>query len=176
MCSTDFVLRFQGFQYSSPDSSADCFGGRSARECLYSSPQSHEESDLDLNHSFRLHALIENIVNFISGDVGNAPAFKEPEESVSTSPQAIIIAMEQQQCRAEVCSDSLFVRCLSSLPPTDFVYVVPLWLCFLYLYSCVWRPFTRLWCWFLGWRRKAVRQALEVELDAQASVFTLPLC
>ncbi len=123
MCSTDFVLRFQGFQYSSPDSSADCFGGRSARECLYSS---HEESDLDLNHSFRLHALIENIVNFISGDVGNAPAFKEPEESVSTSPQAIIIAMEQQQCRAEVCSDSLFVRCLSSLPPTDFVYVVPL--------------------------------------------------
>lgn len=96
------MLCFQGFLYSSPDSSADWFGGRSARECLYSSPQSYEESDIDLSQSLRLHALIENIVNFISGDVGNAPAFKEPEESVSTSPQAIIIAMEQQQSRAEV--------------------------------------------------------------------------
>lgn len=109
MCSTDFVLRFQGLLYSSPDSSADWFGGRSARECLYSSPQSYEESDLNLSHSFRLHALIENIVNFISGDVGNAPAFKEPEESVSTSPQAIIIAMEQQQSRAEVCVLTLYL-------------------------------------------------------------------
>lgn len=103
-----FTPKKRGFLYSSPDSSADWFGGRSARECLYSSPQSYsQESDLDLSHSFRLHALIENIVNFISGDVGNAPAFKEPEESVSTSPQAIIIAMEQQQSRAELRLEAL---------------------------------------------------------------------
>ncbi|XP_016421585.1 probable E3 ubiquitin-protein ligase HERC1 [Sinocyclocheilus rhinocerous] len=102
-----FTPKKRGFLYSSPDSSADWFGGRSARECLYSSPQSYEESDLDLSHSFRLHALIENIVNFISGDVGNAPVFKEPEESVSTSPQAIIIAMEQQQSRAELRLEAL---------------------------------------------------------------------
>lgn len=117
------MLCFQGFLYSSPDSSADWFGGRSARECLYSSPQSYEESDIDLSQSLRLHALIENIVNFISGDVGNAPAFKEPEESVSTSPQAIIIAMEQQQSRAEVRAFSIFIclcyyRCL---PPTHLM-------------------------------------------------------
>lgn len=42
------------------------------------------------------------MVSFISGDVGLAPAFKEPEESMSTSPQATILAMEQQQSRAEV--------------------------------------------------------------------------
>ncbi|KTF92774.1 hypothetical protein cypCar_00003724 [Cyprinus carpio] len=102
-----FTPKKRGFLYSSPDSSADWFGGRSARECLYSSPQSYEESDLDLSNSFRLHALIENIVNFLSGDVGNAPAFKEPEESVSTSPQAIIIAMEQQQSRAELRLEAL---------------------------------------------------------------------
>lgn len=107
-CLAFFFLFFQGFLYSSPDSSADWFGGRLTRECFYSSSQSYDESDLDLNHSLRLHALIENIVNFISGDVGNAPAFKEPEESVSTSPQAIITAMEQQQSRAEVCGFNLF--------------------------------------------------------------------
>ncbi|XP_067298543.1 probable E3 ubiquitin-protein ligase HERC1 isoform X4 [Pseudorasbora parva] len=102
-----FTPKKRGFLYSSPDSSADWFGGRSARECLYSSPHSYEESDIDLSQSLRLHALIENIVNFISGDVGNAPAFKEPEESVSTSPQAIIIAMEQQQSRAELRLEAL---------------------------------------------------------------------
>ena len=49
------------------------------------------------------------MVSFISGDVGLAPAFKEPEESMSTSPQATILAMEQQQSRAEVrgCSGTL---------------------------------------------------------------------
>lgn len=45
------------------------------------------------------------MVSFISGDVGLAPAFKEPEESMSTSPQATILAMEQQQNRAEVSHD-----------------------------------------------------------------------
>lgn len=46
------------------------------------------------------------MVSFISGDVGLAPAFKELEESMSTSPQATILAMEQQQNRAEVSRDS----------------------------------------------------------------------
>lgn len=46
------------------------------------------------------------MVSFISGDVGLAPAFKEPEESMSTSPQATILAMEQQQNRAEVTHDA----------------------------------------------------------------------
>ncbi|KAF4017395.1 hypothetical protein G4228_009189 [Cervus hanglu yarkandensis] len=59
------------------------------------------ESDFDLTKSLGVHTLIENVVSFVSGDVGNAPGFKEPEESMSTSPQASIIAMEQQQLRAE---------------------------------------------------------------------------
>lgn len=62
----------------------------------------YEESDLDLSRSLGVHALIDNMVSFISGDVGLTPAFKEPEESMSTSPQAVILAMEQQQSRAEV--------------------------------------------------------------------------
>lgn len=66
------------------------------------SAHSYEESDLDLSCSLGIHALIDNMVSFISGDVGLAPAFKEPEESMSTSPQATILAMEQQQSRAEV--------------------------------------------------------------------------
>lgn len=66
-----------------------------------------------------VHALIDNMVSFISGDVGLAPAFKEPEESMSTSPQATILAMEQQQSRAEVTfhpstsSSHYFCCCLS---------------------------------------------------------------
>lgn len=67
---------------------------------------SYEESDLDLSRSLGVHALIDNMVSFISGDVGLAPAFKEPEESMSTSPQATILAMEQQQNRAEVSDDT----------------------------------------------------------------------
>lgn len=55
-----------------------------------------------MSRSLGIHALIDNMVSFISGDVGLAPAFKEPEESMSTSPQATILAMEQQQSRAEV--------------------------------------------------------------------------
>ncbi|TRY89487.1 hypothetical protein DNTS_016060 [Danionella cerebrum] len=74
---------------------------------FHSEKKSYDESDLDLSLSLRLHALIENIVNFLSGDVGNPPAFKEPEESVSTSPQAIIAAMEQQQSRAELRLEAL---------------------------------------------------------------------
>lgn len=71
------------------------------RDWFHSSSYSFE-SDFDLTKSLGVHTLIENVVSFVSGDVGNAPGFKEPEESMSTSPQASIIAMEQQQLRAEV--------------------------------------------------------------------------
>lgn len=69
---------------------------------MYGSAHSYEESELDLSRALGVHALIDNMVSFVSGDVGNAPAFKEPEEGTSTSPQGAIIAMEQQQSRAEV--------------------------------------------------------------------------
>nr|XP_033775643.1 probable E3 ubiquitin-protein ligase HERC1 isoform X2 [Geotrypetes seraphini] len=77
-----------------------------SRDWMYNSC-SFEESDFDLSKSFGVHTLIENIVSFVSGDVGNTPGFKEPEESMSTSPQACIIAMEQQQLRAELRLEAL---------------------------------------------------------------------
>lgn len=91
-----------GLLHSTPDSSADWFAGRSGREHLYSTPQSYDESDLDLSHTLGVHALIDNIITFVSGDVCTVPTFKEPEESMSTSPQATVVAMEKQQSRAEV--------------------------------------------------------------------------
>ncbi|XP_035381674.1 probable E3 ubiquitin-protein ligase HERC1 isoform X2 [Electrophorus electricus] len=97
----------RGLLHGPPDSSADQFGVRWGQECLYSSPPSYEGSDLDLSRALRVHALIDNIVAFISGDVASAPAFKEPEENMSTSPQAITTAMEQQQSRAELRLEAL---------------------------------------------------------------------
>ncbi|XP_028637266.1 probable E3 ubiquitin-protein ligase HERC1 [Grammomys surdaster] len=76
------------------------------RAWFYNSSYSFE-SDFDLTKSLGVHTLIENVVSFVSGDVGNAPGFKEPEESMSTSPQASIIAMEQQQLRAELRLEAL---------------------------------------------------------------------
>lgn len=76
------------------------------RDWFYNSSYSFE-SDFDLTKSLGVHTLIENVVSFVSGDVGNAPGFKEPEESMSTSPQASIIAMEQQQLRAELRLEAL---------------------------------------------------------------------
>lgn len=92
-----------GLLHSSPDSLAETwFRAKLSRQRSYGSAHSYEESDLDLNCSLGVHALIDNMVSFISGDVGLAPAFKELEEGMSTSPQATILAMEQQQSRAEV--------------------------------------------------------------------------
>ncbi|XP_069758992.1 probable E3 ubiquitin-protein ligase HERC1 isoform X8 [Narcine bancroftii] len=74
----------------------------------YSRDLSYETSHLssmlerDLNQSFGTHTFIDNIVSFVSGGVGTSPAFKEPEENMSSNPQAIIIAMEQQQLRSEL--------------------------------------------------------------------------
>uniref|UniRef100_H0V6J8 HECT-type E3 ubiquitin transferase n=1 Tax=Cavia porcellus TaxID=10141 RepID=H0V6J8_CAVPO len=77
-----------------------------SRDWLYNSSYSFE-SDFDLTKSLGVHTLIENVVSFVSGDVGNTPGFKEPEDSMSTSPQASIIAMEQQQLRAELRLEAL---------------------------------------------------------------------
>ncbi|XP_036391158.1 probable E3 ubiquitin-protein ligase HERC1 isoform X2 [Megalops cyprinoides] len=98
----------RGLLHSSPDALADSwFRVKHGRDRLYSSVHFYEESDLDLNRSLGVHALIENMVSFVSGDVGNTPAFKEPEEGMSTSPQGVIIAMEQQQSRAELRLEAL---------------------------------------------------------------------
>lgn len=92
-----------GFLHSSPDSLADTwFRAKLSHQRSYGSANSYEESDLDLSHSLGVHALIDNMVSYTIGDVGPAPAFKELEEGMSTSPQAITLAMEQQQSRAEV--------------------------------------------------------------------------
>ncbi|KAI1904452.1 hypothetical protein AGOR_G00005790 [Albula goreensis] len=98
----------RGLLQSSPDTLADSwFRVKHGRERPYGLARSYEESDLDLSRSLGVHALIENMVSFVSGDVGNAPAFKEPEEGMSTSPQGAIIAMEQQQSRAELRLEAL---------------------------------------------------------------------
>ncbi|XP_058850990.1 probable E3 ubiquitin-protein ligase HERC1 isoform X1 [Acipenser ruthenus] len=94
--------------HSSPEPLTDTWSRlKHSRDRLYNSSHSYRESDFDLTRSLGVHALIDNIVSFVSGDVGNTPAFKEPEESMSTSPQGTIIAMEQQQNRAELRLEAL---------------------------------------------------------------------
>ncbi|XP_062242430.1 probable E3 ubiquitin-protein ligase HERC1 isoform X5 [Platichthys flesus] len=103
-----FSHKKRGLLHSSPDSLAESwFRAKLSRQRSYSSAFSYEESDLDLSRSLGVYALIDNMVSYISGDVGLAPAFKEPEESMSTSPQATILAMEQQQSRAELRLEAL---------------------------------------------------------------------
>ncbi|MEQ2245396.1 putative E3 ubiquitin-protein ligase herc1 [Ilyodon furcidens] len=103
-----FSHKKRGILHSSPDSLADSwFRSKLSHQRSYSLAHSYEESDLDLNRSLGIHALIDNMVSFVSGDVGLAPAFKEPEEGMSTSPQAAILAMEQQQSRAELRLEAL---------------------------------------------------------------------
>ncbi|KAK7912664.1 hypothetical protein WMY93_012875 [Mugilogobius chulae] len=103
-----FSHKKRGLLYSSPDSLAESwFRAKLSRQRSYSSACSYEESDVDLNRSLGVHAIIDNMLSFISGDVGLAPAFREPEESMSTSPQALVLAMEQQQSRAELRLEAL---------------------------------------------------------------------
>ncbi|KAL4641964.1 putative E3 ubiquitin-protein ligase HERC1 isoform X1 [Arapaima gigas] len=103
-----FSQKKRGLLHSSPDTLADSWiRMKQSRDRLYNQASSYEDSDLDLSKSLGVHALIENIVSFVSGDVGNTPAFKEPEESFSTSPQVTVIAMEQQQGRAELRLEAL---------------------------------------------------------------------
>lgn len=100
-----------GLLHSSPDSLAESwFRAKLSRQRSYGSAPPFEEPDLDLSGSLGVHALMDNMLSFISGDVGLAPAFREPEESMSTSPQAVVLAMEQQQSRAEVGPAALHTR------------------------------------------------------------------
>uniref|UniRef100_A0A7M4EPI1 HECT-type E3 ubiquitin transferase n=1 Tax=Crocodylus porosus TaxID=8502 RepID=A0A7M4EPI1_CROPO len=100
--------RKKGAIYSQVEPLSDSWARlKHSRDWLYSSSYSFVESDFDLSKSLGVHTLIENVVSFVSGDVGNSPGFKEPEESMSTSPQASIIAMEQQQLRAELRLEAL---------------------------------------------------------------------
>lgn len=99
---TRLFFLYVGPMHSQLESLSDSWARlKHSRDWLCNSSYSFE-SDFDLTKSLGVHTLIENVVSFVSGDVGNAPGFKEPEESMSTSPQASIIAMEQQQLRAEV--------------------------------------------------------------------------
>ncbi|XP_051919775.1 probable E3 ubiquitin-protein ligase HERC1 isoform X1 [Hippocampus zosterae] len=103
-----FSHKKKGLLHNSPDSLAESwFRAKLSRQRSYSSAYSYEESDLDLNRSLGIHALIDNMISFIHGDVSLTPAFKEPEESMSTSPQATILAMEHQQSRAELRLEAL---------------------------------------------------------------------
>ncbi|KAJ3593562.1 hypothetical protein NHX12_005896, partial [Muraenolepis orangiensis] len=103
-----FSQKKRGLLYSSPDSLAESwFRAKLSRQRSYSSALSYEDSELELSCSLGVHALIDNMVSFISGDVGLAPAFREPDEGMSTSPQATALAMEQQQSRAELRLEAL---------------------------------------------------------------------
>ncbi|XP_076011638.1 putative E3 ubiquitin-protein ligase HERC1 isoform X4 [Genypterus blacodes] len=103
-----FSHKKRGLLHSSPDSLAESwFRAKFSRKQSYGSTHSYEESDLDLSRSLGIHALIDNMLSFVSGDVGLTPTFKEPEEGTSTSPQATTLAMEQQQSRAELRLEAL---------------------------------------------------------------------
>ncbi|XP_034385564.1 probable E3 ubiquitin-protein ligase HERC1 isoform X2 [Cyclopterus lumpus] len=103
-----FSHKKRGLLHSSPDSLAESwFRAKLSRQRSYGSALFYEEAELELSRSLGVHALIDNMVSFISGDVGLAPAFKEPEESMSTGPQATVLAMEQQQSRAELRLEAL---------------------------------------------------------------------
>ncbi|XP_056269201.1 probable E3 ubiquitin-protein ligase HERC1 isoform X3 [Pseudoliparis swirei] len=103
-----FSHKKRGLLLSSPDSLAESwFRAKLSRQRSYGSALFYEEAELDLSRSLGVHALIDNTVSFVSGDVGLAPAFREPEESMSTGPQATVLAMEQQQSRAELRLEAL---------------------------------------------------------------------
>ncbi|XP_024118845.1 probable E3 ubiquitin-protein ligase HERC1 isoform X2 [Oryzias melastigma] len=103
-----FSQKKKGLLHSSPDSLAESWY-RAKLSCQrgYCSVRSYEDSDLDLSRSLGIHAIIDNLVSYIICDVGLAPAFKDPDENMSTSPQATILTMEQQQSRAELRLEAL---------------------------------------------------------------------
>ncbi|XP_061671695.1 probable E3 ubiquitin-protein ligase HERC1 isoform X2 [Syngnathoides biaculeatus] len=103
-----FSHKKRGLPHTTPDSLAESwFRAKLSCQRSYSAAYSDEESDRDLNHSNGIHALIDNMMSFINVDVCLTPAFNKPEESMSTSPQATILAMEQQQNRAELRLEAL---------------------------------------------------------------------
>ncbi|XP_078388638.1 putative E3 ubiquitin-protein ligase HERC1 isoform X9 [Cetorhinus maximus] len=97
------VQRKRGPPYSPTDSlRATWTRLKHSRDRPYGTSHWYSACDFDLNQSLGIHTFIENIVSFVSGGVGTSPGFKEPEENMSSNPQAILIAMEQQQLRSEL--------------------------------------------------------------------------
>ncbi|XP_041034512.1 probable E3 ubiquitin-protein ligase HERC1 isoform X1 [Carcharodon carcharias] len=97
------VQRKRGPPYSPTDSlRATWTRLKHSRDRPYGTSHWYNACDFDLNQSLGIHTFIENIVSFVSGGVGTSPGFKEPEENMSSNPQAILIAMEQQQLRSEL--------------------------------------------------------------------------
>ncbi|XP_038640315.1 probable E3 ubiquitin-protein ligase HERC1 isoform X8 [Scyliorhinus canicula] len=102
------VQRKRGPAYSPTDSlRATWTRLKHSRDRPYGTSHWYSTSDFDLNQSLGIHTFIENIVSFVSGGVGTSPGFKEPEENLSSNPQAILIAMEQQQLRSELRLEAL---------------------------------------------------------------------
>uniref|UniRef100_A0A8C6YER0 HECT-type E3 ubiquitin transferase n=1 Tax=Naja naja TaxID=35670 RepID=A0A8C6YER0_NAJNA len=99
--------RKKGSVHSPIETLSDSWTRLKQRDWLSSSSCLFGESDVDFTKSVGVHTLIENMISFISGDIGSSPGFKEPEESMSTNPQAYIVAMEQQQQRAELRLEAL---------------------------------------------------------------------
>ncbi|XP_041442593.1 probable E3 ubiquitin-protein ligase HERC1 isoform X2 [Xenopus laevis] len=65
------------------------------------------DADVESGKILNVHTLVDNVLSFVSGDIGSSPGFKEPEEGMSSSPQACVVAMEQQQLRAELRLEAL---------------------------------------------------------------------
>ncbi|XP_055518701.1 probable E3 ubiquitin-protein ligase HERC1 isoform X3 [Leucoraja erinacea] len=101
------VQRKRGPPYSTDSLRTSWTWLKYSRDASYDTSPLSNTVEFDLNQSFGIHAFIDNVVNFVSGGVGTSPAFKEPEENMSSNPQAIIIAMEQQQMRSELRLASL---------------------------------------------------------------------
>ncbi|KAJ7311304.1 hypothetical protein JRQ81_006920 [Phrynocephalus forsythii] len=99
--------RKRGAAHSPIEALSDSWTRLKHRDWLSSSSYLFGESDFDVTQSVGVHTLIENVISFVVADVGSPPGFKEPEESTSTSPQAYIVAMEQQQQRAELRLEAL---------------------------------------------------------------------
>ncbi|KAL7980305.1 hypothetical protein Chor_014634 [Crotalus horridus] len=104
---TGFCRVFIGMVHSPTETLSDSWTRLKQRDWLSSSSCLFGEPDVDFTKSVSIHTLIENIITFISGDVGSSPGFREPEESMSTDPQAYLVAMEQQQQRAELRLEAL---------------------------------------------------------------------
>nr|XP_060611660.1 probable E3 ubiquitin-protein ligase HERC1 isoform X2 [Anolis sagrei ordinatus] len=102
--------RKRGVGHSPMEALSDSWARLKQRDWLYGSSSclfGESLLDFDPTQAVGLHTIIENVVGFVSGDVGSPPGFKEPEESMSTSPQAYVLAMEQQQQRAELRLEAL---------------------------------------------------------------------
>ncbi|XP_029961368.1 LOW QUALITY PROTEIN: probable E3 ubiquitin-protein ligase HERC1 [Salarias fasciatus] len=103
-----FSQKKRGLLHSSPDSVAESWlRAKLSRQRSAGSAPSFEDWAVERGGSPGALALVDNAASFVSGDVGLAPGFREPEDGMSTSPQAVVLAMERQQSRAELRLEAL---------------------------------------------------------------------